>query len=72
MDKDMQRIRTLTSEKNKLREQVDNMKVQLSEKDKEIAGLKEKVSNLRKNNQLLQSQLNAKNEQEAEENPSKT
>jgi regulator of replication initiation timing len=64
MDKDMQRIRTLTTEKNKLRDLVENMKMQINEKEKEIVGLKEKVNNLRKNNQLLQSQLNVKNEQE--------
>ena len=34
------KIKTLSNEKNKLRELVDNLKLQLSEKDKENVALK--------------------------------
>jgi cell division protein FtsB len=38
---------------------VDNLKLQLSDKDKENALLKEKITELRKNNTFLQSQVTA-------------
>jgi regulator of replication initiation timing len=41
---------------------VDNMKIQLSDKDKEISNLREKVNTLRKNNQILQLQVNSRAE----------
>lgn len=41
---------------------VDNLKIQLSEKDREIANLREKVSSLRKNNQVLQMQINSRSD----------
>lgn len=37
---------------------VDNLKLQLAEKEKENAYLKEKIADLRKNNQMLQAQIN--------------
>ena len=39
-EKDYMKIKTLSNEKNKLRELVDNLKLQLSEKDKENVALK--------------------------------
>lgn len=49
------------SEKNKLRDMVDNLKVQLADKEKENGNLKEKIATLRKNNQLLLDQLSSRN-----------
>lgn len=49
------------SEKNKLRDMVDNLKVQLADKEKENGNLKEKIATLRKNNQLLLDQFSSRN-----------
>jgi cell division protein FtsB len=40
---------------------VDNLKVQLADKEKENGNMKEKIATLRKNNQLLLDQLNTRN-----------
>lgn len=47
-------------EKGRLRDMVDNLKMQLSEKDKEIVSLRDKINSLRKNNQVLQNQVNSR------------
>ncbi len=39
-EKDLQKMKSLASEKNKLRDLVDNLKMQLSEREKENAALK--------------------------------
>ena len=59
VEKDYLKIKSLANEKNKMRELVDNLKGQLAEKDKENAMLREKIGELRRNNQLLQTQAMA-------------
>lgn len=60
VEKDYIKIKTLMGEKGRLRDMVDNLKLQLSEKDKELVNLREKINSLRKNNQVLQNQINSR------------
>jgi chromosome segregation ATPase len=64
VEKDYTKIKALMGEKSRLREMVDNLKIQLSEKEKEVANLREKILNLRKNNQVLQTQVNSRIDQQ--------
>lgn len=48
------------NEKTRLREMVDNLKLQLADKDKQVANLRDKINALRKNNQALQVQVNSR------------
>jgi hypothetical protein len=50
-------MKYLQNDRNKLRELVDNLKTQLAEREKENAYLKDKINELRTNNQLLSSQV---------------
>ena len=58
-EKEMQRLRTVTSERDKLQEQVSRFKEANMEKDKEIRSLKAKIDNLRKNIKELQSKTHS-------------
>jgi len=53
-----------------MREIIDNLKLQLNEKDQEISGLKDKIENLRKNNQQLKSQNSILNKKNLDDNSS--
>jgi len=63
-------MKNLMNEKNKMREIIDNLKLQLNEKDQEISGLKDKIENLRKNNQQLKSQNSILNKKNLDDNSS--
>jgi chromosome segregation ATPase len=66
VEKDHQKIKALMGEKNKMREMIDNLKMQLAEKERENTALIEKIAALRKVNQTFQAQLNIKAELDEE------
>jgi regulator of replication initiation timing len=70
IEKDYAKMKNLMNEKNKMREIIDNLKLQLNEKDQEISGLKDKIENLRKNNQQLKSQNSILNKKNLDDNSS--
>jgi hypothetical protein len=56
-DKNREKVKYLQADRNKMRDLVDNLKIQLAEKEKENVCLKDKINELRMNNQLLSSQV---------------
>lgn len=71
VEKDYQKIRALMNDKNKMRDMIDNLKMQLAAKEKENTLLLEKIAALRKANQSLQAQINIKTELDEEQKLSK-